>query len=138
MSAFLARQIEAAGGVVLRDGQVCVIHRPAYGDWSLPKGKLHRGESHADAALREVHEETGLRCALGAPLRTEQAIDRRGRTKTVRWWVMSVLGDDGLPPGDEVDERRWVPVDDADALLDAPHDRELVRDAVGLTAGGTL
>lgn len=137
MPAFFARHIQAAGGVVLRDGHVCVVHRPAHGDWSLPKGKLNVGESHEDAAIREVHEETGLRCTLGAPLRTEQITDRKGRPKTVRWWIMSMLGDDGLIPGLEVDERRWVAVDDADRLLHAPHDRVLVRDAVRLTGRRT-
>ena len=44
--------VQAAGGVVLRKGKVCVIHRPDYEDWSLPKGKLTAGETHADAALR--------------------------------------------------------------------------------------
>ena len=44
------------------DGQpvVILVHRPKYDDWSLPKGKLQRGEDEADAALREVEEETGL------------------------------------------------------------------------------
>ena len=52
--------IEAAGGVVVRDGQVALVHRPRYDDWTLPKGKLDPGESFEEAALREVEEETGL------------------------------------------------------------------------------
>ena len=56
--------ISAAGGVVLRRDEegrtrVAVIHRPKYGDWSLPKGKLEKGEGWQEAALREVHEEIG-------------------------------------------------------------------------------
>ncbi len=43
---------------------------------------------------------------------------------------MTVIGDDGLTPSDEVDERRWIPVGQADALLDYEHDRELVREAI--------
>ena len=54
--------MRAAGGVVVRDGQVLVVHRPRYDDWSLPKGKLEDGETWEDAALREVHEETGVAC----------------------------------------------------------------------------
>ncbi|MFM9127621.1 MAG: NUDIX domain-containing protein, partial [Solirubrobacterales bacterium] len=52
------RRIEAAGGVILREGLVCVVHRGRYDDWSLPKGKLDVGESFEEAALREVREET--------------------------------------------------------------------------------
>ena len=86
-------RVQAAGGVVLRKGKVCVIHRPDYEDWSLPKGKLTAGETHADAALREVHEETGLRCKLGPELSPQEYIDRKGRPKRVRWWAMSVVSD---------------------------------------------
>ena len=56
--------IEAAGGVVVRDGQVALVHRPRYDDWTLPKGKLDPGESFEEAAVREVHEETGVRARL--------------------------------------------------------------------------
>jgi 8-oxo-dGTP diphosphatase len=124
------RSVQAAGGVVLHEGRVCVIHRPDYEDWSLPKGKLDPGESHEEAALREVHEETGLRCTLGSELSSHQYVDRKGCPKTVRWWAMRVLADEGLTPTKEVDERRWVPAGEADAILVYEHDRELVREAL--------
>jgi 8-oxo-dGTP diphosphatase len=129
VSAF-PRHVQAAGGVILRDGHVCVIHRPDYEDWSLPKGKLDGDETHEQAALREVHEETGLRCALGPELSSQQYVDRKGRPKTVRWWAMTVVSDDGLTPSEEVDQRRWIRAVDAERLLDYEHDRELVREAL--------
>ena len=62
-------EIRAAGAVVWRDGaggiETALVHRPRYDDWSLPKGKLHEGESLEEAAEREVREETGLSCRLG-------------------------------------------------------------------------
>ena len=61
-------EILAAGGVVLRDGRVLVVHRLRYDDWSLPKGKLEAGESFEQAALREVYEETGYTCTLGGSI----------------------------------------------------------------------
>ena len=64
----MSDRVDAAGGVVVRDGRVLLVHRPRYDDWSLPKGKLDPGESFEEAALREVEEETGLRCRLGREL----------------------------------------------------------------------
>jgi 8-oxo-dGTP diphosphatase len=128
-----SENVRAAGGVILRGGKVCIIHRPDYEDWSLPKGKLTAGETHEQAALREVHEETGLRCALHAELSSQEYIDRQGRPKTVRWWAMRVLADEGFTPLHEVDEVRWVTAEQAERVLTYEHDRELVREAVAAT-----
>lgn len=118
-------EVNAAGGVVVRDGRVCVVHRTRYDDWSLPKGKLDDGESFEAAALREVWEETGLRCRLGREL-TPVRYTVKGRPKLVRYWVMEVEEDAGLEPNDEVDEIRWVRPGAAETLLTYAHDRELV------------
>ncbi|HEX8207457.1 MAG TPA: NUDIX hydrolase [Solirubrobacteraceae bacterium] len=118
-------EVHAAGGVVLRDGRVCVVHRARYDDWSLPKGKLDPGESFEEAAVREVWEETGLRCRLGRELE-EVRYSVRGKPKLVRYWVMEVAEDEGFAPDDEVDEVRWVEVADAAGVLSYAHDRELV------------
>ena len=135
MFAILASEfVRAAGGVVLRSGKVCIIHRPDYEDWSLPKGKLDGRETHEQAALREVHEETGLRCTLGAELSSQEYTDRQGRPKTVRWWAMSVVGDDGFKALHEVDARRWVTPEQAERTLTYEHDRELVREALEAAA----
>ncbi len=78
----MSERVEAAGGVVVDgDGRVCLVHRPRYDDWSLPKGKLDAGESFEEAALREVEEETGLVCALadGAGLDRVPATARAAR-----------------------------------------------------------
>jgi 8-oxo-dGTP diphosphatase len=119
-------EVAAAGGVVVRDGEVAVVHRPKYDDWSLPKGKLDPGEDWEEAALREVEEETGLRCELGRELEPARYADRKGRDKLVRWWLMRPL-DGEFVPSDEVDELRWLGRDEALALLDYDHDRDLVR-----------
>ena len=128
-------EVEAAGGVVIRETaggpQLAVVHRPRYDDWSLPKGKLNHGESSEEAALREVFEETGLRCALGQELAPAHYRDRKGRRKRVRWWLMRPLAGE-FAPGDEVDELRWLSPEEAAGLLDYEHDRELVR---GLSGG---
>jgi 8-oxo-dGTP diphosphatase len=122
--------VRAAGGIVVRDRgdgvvEVLLVHRPAYDDWSFPKGKCEDGESEEDAAVREVEEETGLRCRLERELATTRYRDARGRPKTVRYWVMAPLGGQ-LAAMNEVDDATFVTVDEALALLTYPRDRELV------------
>jgi 8-oxo-dGTP diphosphatase len=126
-------RVMAAGGVVV-DGsdppRVCVIHRPRYEDWSLPKGKLDAGEAHEAAARREVWEETGLHARCEDELEPHEYVDRKGRPKLVRWWRMSVEEVAPFVLNDEVDERRWVTAAEAEQLLDYEHDRALVRAAL--------
>jgi 8-oxo-dGTP pyrophosphatase MutT (NUDIX family) len=118
--------VRAAGGIVLRDGNVLLVHRPRYDDWTFPKGKAEAGESDEDCALREVHEETGLRCALEDELESTSYVDSKGRPKRVRWWRMQPIADDGFVPNDEVDELRWVDADTAARLLTYPRDLVLL------------
>jgi ADP-ribose pyrophosphatase len=118
--------VRAAGGVVSRNGHVVLVHRPKYDDWSFPKGKAEQDESDEDCALREVAEETGLRCRLGDELPSSDYIDARGRPKRVRWWRMEPVADDGFSPNDEVDEVRWVTPDEASSLLTYERDRVLL------------
>lgn len=106
--------------------EVLVAHRPRYDDWSLPKGKCDEGESFLDCAQREVLEETGLACEVGADLLDVHYRDRKGRTKVVRYWAMEAVGG-SFQPNDEVDQVRWLSFPDAVALLTYPHDRPVLR-----------
>ena len=119
--------MRAAGGVVVRDGQVLVVHRPRYDDWSLPKGKLEDGETWEDAALREVHEETGVACRLLRELDADHYTDRKGRSKRVRWWLMEPLTTTSRVADAEVDDVRWIALGEAPGLLSYDHDRALVE-----------
>jgi 8-oxo-dGTP diphosphatase len=118
--------IRAAGGVIVRDGRVLLVHRPHHGDWSFPKGKLDAGETWEAAALREVEEETGLCCTLGEEIgRTHYSVE--DEPKEVRYFRLTCDGEGGAQ--NEVDEVRWVPVEEARTLLTHEHDRQLL-DAV--------
>ena len=127
--AAVSDQVEAAGGVVVRDGEVLLVHRPRYDDWTLPKGKLGRGESFEDAALREVEEETGLRCSLGRELPSAR-YEVNGRPKLVRYWLMTPQGETPFVPNDETDAVRWLSPGEALALLSYDRDRDVLSAAV--------
>jgi 8-oxo-dGTP diphosphatase len=121
-------EVRAAGGMVVRDGLVAVVHRPRYDDWTLPKGKLDKGETFEDAALREVEEETGLQARLVRELPPVN-YEVRGRPKVVRYWLMEVESDEGFVANAEVDEVRWVEPAEALALLTYDRDRDVLRAA---------
>jgi len=122
--------IKAAGGIVCRPGragetEIAVIHRPAYDDWTFPKGKVEADETPEDCALREVREETGLKCELMRPLGCTAYVDRRGRDKVACYWVMEVQGG-RFKPGIEVDRLLWLSVDDAIKRLTYDRDKTLL------------
>ena len=123
--------IRAAGGVVTRttdgDLEVLLVHRPRYDDWSLPKGKLEPGETVEQAALREVQEETGVRCSLGPPVGAPHHYsDRKGRPKVVQFFLMTPVEIGPWHPNHEVDDVRWATRGDAVSLLTYDADRHLV------------
>jgi 8-oxo-dGTP diphosphatase len=123
--------VRAAGGVVFRrtgdePPQVLLVHRPKYDDWTIPKGKNATGETDECAALREVEEETGLRCDLLYELPGSRYRDARGRRKVVRYWAMRPVAGE-FAPHDEVDEARWLPLAEAEPALSYERDRAVLR-----------
>jgi 8-oxo-dGTP pyrophosphatase MutT (NUDIX family) len=110
--------------------EIVVVHRPRYDDWSLPKGKAETGESGEQTALREVEEETGLRCRLGPELLTVRYETPRGEDKTVRWWAMTVSVAGEHAPDDEVDRVEWVTLAEFDRRSDFDSDRAVVHSLV--------
>jgi len=131
--------VRAAGGIVLRRGrdgdwEVLLVHRPRYDDWSLPKGKADPGERDEDTALREVEEETGIRCTLGPTAGRTRYRDSKGRDKVVHYWLMepeseAAVADGAFVANDEVDEVRWCSVAEAVKTLSYTYDRKLLAKA---------
>jgi 8-oxo-dGTP pyrophosphatase MutT (NUDIX family) len=129
MVAVTPMTVRAAGGVVWRpagDGvEICLIHRPRYDDWSLPKGKLEKGEHPLVAAVREVGEETGARAVPQVRLPTvHYTVD--GAPKTVDYWSMRYIAEDPAPMTGEADAVIWLPVGVAADRLSYGHDLDVV------------
>jgi 8-oxo-dGTP diphosphatase len=123
--------VRAAGGVVVRalakhQLEVLLVHRPRYDDWTLPKGKAAADEGDEQCALREVEEETGLRCTLGRELASTEYVDRKNRPKVVRYWEMTPIA--GIAAGhNEVDDVAWLPLVDATKKLTYARDVAVLR-----------
>ncbi|MEE6260873.1 NUDIX domain-containing protein [Plantactinospora sonchi] len=124
--------VRAAGGVVWRHVggrlEVAVVHRPRYDDWSLPKGKLDPGEHPLAAAVREVAEEADVRAVPQVRLPPVRYLMRDGLPKVVEFWSMRAAGTGGFQPDTEVDDVRWLPLDEALGLVSYPHDARVLRD----------
>ena len=128
MSAFETKEQISAGGVVYRRRggrvEVALISVGEQNRWQLPKGLVGRGESPEEAALREVGEETGLACEIEDELeRVEYWYFSKGGARRVRFhkfvhfYLMRYVSGDVSGHDDEVNEARWVALEDAGAML---------------------
>ena len=103
----------------------------------MPKGKLEKGESFVEAAVREVEEETGCTGTIGTELDPVRYVDHKGRDKIVRYWTMVAAPSfdaDRFVPNEEVDELSWKGIDEARAVLSYDHDNALLDQAADLIA----
>lgn len=128
--------IVAAGAVVVRKqdgGEVLLVHRPKYDDWSWPKGKQDPGEHVTATAVREVVEESGVEIRLGRPLPPQLYAVASGRTKHVHYWLGRVVGEEdvsGYPANDEIDQVAWFGFDKARMMLTYADDVALLDEVV--------
>ncbi|XBQ15226.1 MAG: NUDIX hydrolase [Oceanicaulis sp.] len=108
----------AAGLVVERDGAILLVRRgkpPFEGAWSIPGGRIEPGERAADAALRELYEETGTRAAICGLIDVFEAIGEHGHFVMIDY---AARWTEGAPrPGDDALEARFFPFEEARALV---------------------
>ncbi|GAA0539073.1 NUDIX hydrolase [Paractinoplanes ferrugineus] len=133
----MTHAVQAAGGVLhRRDGdgtiEVCLVHRPRYDDWALPKGKLDDDEHPLAGAVREVAEETGW---TGVPELRLPTVDYElpdGRPKTVDYWLMRATDGGPVQDTDEVDELAWLPPAQAAERVSYADERRILEHVAGL------
>ena len=137
----MVRDEYSAGGVVLRPGplgrwEVLLVATHEGARWSLPKGHVEPGETPEEAAVREVREETGVQARILAPLDTIEYWYRWKATegdllihKRVTFYLMAYEGGDVRNHGWEVDDARWVPVEDAIHMVTYKDERALIEKA---------
>jgi 8-oxo-dGTP diphosphatase len=135
-SSLPVREYEAAGGVVVREGQVLLLWRPARNEIRLPKGHVEAGETRWEAALREVREEGGVpRPRLVADLGRQQLEFEHAGFRVIRqefYFLMTVddFGGCARSAEDAVEfEPFWTAIENAEALLTFPTEREFLRRA---------
>jgi len=135
------RLVQAAGAIVFRGPsdarEVLLVHRPAYDDWTLPKGKPDYGEYLMRTAVREVLEETGATIRLGVPLGMTTYPVTKG-TKESWWWVGHLISQVDRAPDKEVDNAPWVPVEEALRRLTWDDERDLLHLALDQPPTSTL
>ena len=124
----------AAGGIVVRNGEVLVLHRPSRDEVRLPKGHIDPGESAETAALRETEEESGYRdLLLAGDLGTQTVeFDHDGRhvVRSERYFLMELARPHEQPAAGEAQfQPRWLPWDEALAALTYEAEREWLRRA---------
>ncbi|MDR7186917.1 MULTISPECIES: NUDIX domain-containing protein [Microbacterium] len=127
--------VYAAGGVVWRvvddKLRVLLIHRTKYRDLTLPKGKVDPGEMLAETAVREIHEETGIRVALGVPVGVSRYRLPSKRTKIVHYWAAeatdAAIRASAFVPNKEIAAIEWVSPKKALKRLSYPVDAEIME-----------
>ena len=138
--------VYAAGGVVWRmlDGKLLVlaIHRTKYRDVTLPKGKVDPGETLAETAVREIHEETGIRVNLGVPVGVSTYRMPSKRTKIVHYWsaqaTEKAIRESAFVPNREIAAIEWMPARKALAKMSYPVDVEILENFLRLVDDGVL
>lgn len=134
----------STGGVVIREDGKCIVivptRRAADGSKvvALPKGHPDPGESIEDAALREVREEAGVTCEVRQKLgEVKYWYQRGGRriAKVVAFFLLDYVSGDPADHDHEVEDARWVTLEEAIATLTYDGERGMAEQALSVVRG---
>ena len=139
------RERVSAGGVAYRAAEgsfeIAVIRSARESRWQLPKGIVDPGETNEQAAIREVREEAGIDCELLEKIDSIDYwyVDRWSAEpvrvhKNVHFYLMKYLKGDIAHHDHEVDEVRWVPVEEAGKILAFSAEKQVVKKAKEMIA----
>jgi len=128
------------GVVCLRGDEVLLIRRgkpPRQGEWSLPGGRIEAGERTVDAALRELREETGVEAEIvGLVDVVDGVFPEAGRHYVLIDYAARWLSGEPVA-GDDAAEARFVPLAEAERLVDWSETRRIIREAAAKITGSS-
>jgi 8-oxo-dGTP pyrophosphatase MutT (NUDIX family) len=133
MSESKVRHEFSSGGVVQEGEQLLMVkveNMEGKLAWTFPKGHIEKGEKAAEAALREVEEETGYRCEIIKPFdKVQYWFKKDGQLikKNVTWFLMKPMEKTGVHDPDEILETRWVSIEEAGTLATYKSDKQLLQ-----------
>ena len=119
--------VPAVGVVCWRDDEVLLIRRgraPHLGEWSIPGGKVNRGEALHDAALRELFEETHVQAMIGGLLAVYEIIEPDFHYVLIDYSAEWLSGEPVA--GDDADAARFMRLDEAMSLIDNEDMRDVL------------
>jgi ADP-ribose pyrophosphatase YjhB (NUDIX family) len=139
--------VQIAGGVVWNPALGVVVVNQNNDSWSLPKGHVEAGETHLEAAIREIEEETGITkenlqfiSSLGTYERSQIKRDEDQPTemRTITMFLFTTNKETLRPIDHENPEAQWVPINDVYSLLTHPKDKEFydsIKTNISLNSG---
>jgi 8-oxo-dGTP diphosphatase len=119
--------VPAVGVVCWRDDEVLLIRRgraPRLGEWSIPGGRIERGEALHDAALRELFEETGVVARIGDLIAVYEIIEPQFHYVLIDYRAEWLSGEPVA--GDDAIEAQFMRFDEAMALINQADIRDVL------------
>ena len=130
-----ARPEVCVGAVAVFDDSILMVRRgrgPAQGTWSVPGGRVERGETLAEAVVRELAEETGLSGVCETLVGWAERIGP-GYHYVILDFSVTLMSDQDPVPGDDAAEAQWVPLSEvadlqlAEGLAEFLHDHGILE-----------